>query len=72
MDTMNRPILKTHNAETGEIIEREYNDEEYAQYLIDKENMENSLAAKLQSESAKAALLVQLGITEEQAKLLLS
>jgi hypothetical protein len=69
---MNRPILKTHNAETGEIIEREYNDEEYAQYLIDKENMENSLAAKLQSESAKAALLVQLGITEEQAKLLLS
>ena len=69
---MNRPILKTHNVETGEIIEREYNDEEYAQYLIDKENMENSLAAELQSESAKAALLSQLGITAEQAKLLLS
>jgi hypothetical protein len=69
---MSRPIVKIHNAETGEIIEREYNDEEYAQYLIDKENMENSLAAGLQSESAKAALLAQLGITEEQAKLLLS
>jgi hypothetical protein len=69
---MNRPIIKIHNAETGEIIEREFNDEEYAQYLIDVENAEKSLAAESKAQSDKAALLAQLGITAEQAKLLLS
>jgi len=64
------------NVETGEIIERELNAEELAQQEIDSVNF----AAKLQAEKAeaeakaqaKAQLLAQLGITEEQAKLLLS
>jgi len=68
---MNRPIMKIHNVETGEIIEREYNDAEYAQYLVDKENTEKSLVAELKAQSDKAALLAKLGITEEEARLLL-
>lgn len=69
---MSRPIVKIHNAETGEVIEREYNDEEYAQYLIDVENAQKSLAAESKVESDKAALLAKLGITADEAKLMLS
>jgi hypothetical protein len=61
-----------HNAETGEIEKREFTAEEYAQYEKDKQEdaiREAEAAAKAQ---AKAELLAQLGITEEQAKLLLS
>jgi hypothetical protein len=60
------------NVETGEVTERELNAEELAQQTIDA-----AYAAACQAEAeakatAKAALLAQLGITEEQAKLLLS
>jgi hypothetical protein len=34
---MTRPIISGINAETGETTEREYNDDEYAQYLADIE-----------------------------------
>ena len=34
---MSRPIISGINIETGEIVEREYNDEEYAQHLADIE-----------------------------------
>lgn len=60
------------NVETGEIIVRELTDEEIAQDKKDR-----ALAAKKAKELAevalaKAALLEKLGITEEEAKLLLS
>ena len=69
---MTRPIKKIHNTETNEIISRELNDAEYAQHLLD---LEANAIAKAEAETkatAKAALLAQLGITAEQAKLLLS
>lgn len=34
---MTRPIIAGINIETGEIVERELNDEEYAQHLADIE-----------------------------------
>jgi len=34
---MTRPLISGINVETGQIVEREYNDEEYAQYLADIE-----------------------------------
>jgi len=64
--------IKIHNCETGEVIERELNEEELAQQKIDEENEKQNkkeFAAKIK---AKAALLEKLGITEEEAKLLLS
>jgi hypothetical protein len=67
-----RPIIKIHNTETGEVIEREYNDEEYAQHLIDVENERKSLLEKTKAEADKAALLAKLGITADEARLLLS
>lgn len=40
---MSKPIIKIHDVETGVIIEREMNDEEFAQYEIDRLAHEASL-----------------------------
>lgn len=65
-------IIKLHNAETGEIIEREMNAEELKQWNKDKSNAEAELAKIAKAETDKAALLVKLGITADEAKLLVS
>jgi thioesterase domain-containing protein len=69
---MSKLMIKIHNTETGEVIEREMNAEELAQVKAD----ELALAAKIelaaQAEADKAALLAKLGITADEAKLLLS
>lgn len=57
--------------ETNEVIDREMNDAEFTQYEADKAAQAVADAAKAKAEADKAALLAQLGITEEQAKLLL-
>jgi len=64
--------IKIHNVETGEVIEREMNAEELAQWELDKAQAEATAQAKAEAAAAKAALLEKLGITEEEAKLLLS
>jgi hypothetical protein len=69
---MSKPMVRIHNQATDEVIDREMNDAEFAQYEADQ-----AAQAILESEAeakatAKAALLTQLGITEEQARLLLS
>lgn len=64
------------NCETGEIIDREYNDEELAQKAIDEANEKKAQAEKLAAfaaaEAKKAAILEKLGISEDEAKILLS
>lgn len=66
------PTIKIHNVETGEVIEREMNAEELAQWELDKATAEAKAQAAAEAAAAKAALLAKLGITEEEAKLLLS
>ena len=60
------------NCTTGETVTRELNAEEIAQQAIDNANAEAAKAEAEAKAQAKAALLAQLGITAEQAKLLLS
>ena len=69
---MTKPMIKIHNVETDEVIEREMNDAEFAQYEADQAAQASERAEAEATATAKAALLAQLGITEEQAKLLLS
>jgi DNA-binding protein YbaB len=72
MSKTNTPQIKIVNVQTNEEIVRDATAEEIAQMELDAAN---SAAAKVEAEAkatAKAALLAQLGITEEQAKLLLS
>ena len=69
---MSKPTIKIHNATTGEIIEREMNKEELAQLQIDSADEARKLAAAEAKAEAKTALLDRLGITADEAKLLLS
>lgn len=66
-----RPMVREHNLETDEVIDREMNDAEFAQYEANKSAQELEAEAQAQKAADKAALLAHLGITEEQAKLLL-
>ena len=68
---MSKPIIKIVNAETGEEIEREMNVDELNQYQIDEKVQKDKLAAEQSNAAAKVALLERLGITEDEAALLL-
>jgi len=61
-----------HNVETGEIIERQLNAQELAQYEVDEAKRLAALAEAEAKATKKAALLDRLGITEDEAKLLLA
>ena len=69
---MTKPMKRIHNMETNTVIDREMTDTEYEQYLIRLENASIEQTEAEAKATAKAALLTQLGITEEQARLLLS
>ncbi len=69
---MTKPIIKIHNAETGEEIEREMNAAEFAQYKIDQELSLSLKQKETEKAAAKAALLERIGISADEAALLLS
>jgi len=60
------------DAITGDITERPLNAEELAQQEIDNAKAEIYDQTLAETAAAKTALLAKLGITEEEAKLLLS
>jgi len=60
-----------HNVETGEVIERDMTKEEAAQYKKDQAERTAQIAEIEAKATAKAALLDRLGITAEEATLLL-
>ena len=69
---MTKLMTKIHNAETGEVIEREMNAEELAVIAQDKVNADLAKAESAKAQSDREALLAKLGITADEAKLLLS
>lgn len=71
MTKTSRPMVRIHDTETNEIIDREINDAEFAEWQDDQAAQASAAAAAAQKAADRAALLAQLGITEEQAKLLL-
>lgn len=60
-----------HNVDTGEIVEREMNAEELAQWEADQAIAAATAATQAETEAARQALLDKLGITADEAKLLL-
>lgn len=64
--------IKIHNVETNEEIQREMTDAELSQLELDKLNAQKIAEAEADLAATKAVLLAKLGITEEEAKLLLS
>ena len=69
---MTRPIVRIHNTETDEVIDREMNDSEFAQYKKDQAIELTRQAEAEAKATAKSDLLTKLGITAEEAQLLLS
>ena len=69
---MTRPIVRIHDLSTDEVIDREMNDAEFAQWEADKAAVATPAAAETAKAAEKASLLTKLGITAEEAKLLLS
>jgi hypothetical protein len=69
---MTKPMTRIHNTETNEIIDREMTDNEFAEYEKMQANYQSIKAQTLIRSQAKAELLIKLGITEDEANLLLS
>ena len=70
---MSKPMIRIHNTETDEIIDREMNDEEFAQYEIDRANYEAKKAeaeAKAQTKAAAEGKLAALGLTTDDLRAL--
>jgi hypothetical protein len=65
------PMVRIHNSQTNEVIDREMNADEFALYELDKANSAAQAEAQAQAATAKSALLERLGITAEEAALLL-
>ena len=72
MTNTTRPMVRIHNIETDEVIDREMNDAEFAQYEADQAAQAERAAAEAAKAAEKAALLARLGITADEAKLLLA
>lgn len=66
-----KPQIKISDLATGEVIVREMNDEEYAQWEIDRIAAEVRIQIATEAKAKRQALLDKLGITEEEARLLL-
>ena len=64
-------MVRIHNTETDEVIDREMNDEEYAQWEIDVAADKARVKAEEKAAEDKAALLAKLGISADEAKMLL-
>lgn len=69
---MSNLTILEHNVETGKIIEREMTAAELKQAEKDKKAYQAEIAAVEAKAQAKTALLEKLGITEDEAKLLLA
>lgn len=69
---MTKPIIRIHNLETNEIVDREMTTAEFNEYKKRQEIVAAEQAEAELKAQAKADLLAKLGITESEARLLLS
>lgn len=69
--TTSKPQIKEVNCTTGEEIVRDATIEEIAQIELDAANAEAMKQAEAQAAAQRQALLIRLGITEEEARILL-
>jgi len=69
---MANPMIKMHDIETNEVIEREMTDAELDAIATAQTAAQTNLQAELLKAAEKAALLEKLGITADEAALLLS
>ena len=70
---MSRPMVRIHNVETDEVIDREMNDEEFANYQarqLEKEADQAEADAKAAAKVAAEGKLAALGLTTDDLRAL--
>jgi hypothetical protein len=69
--TTTRPTVRIHNTETNEVIDREMTDDEFSAYEADKAAQAAKQAELEAKATARQAVLDRLGLTAEEAALIL-
>ena len=69
---MTKPMIRIHNTETNEIIDREMTDAEFADYEVVQAKYATEQAEAEAKAQAKAALLERLGLTQEEFNTLIA
>lgn len=68
---MPKPTIRIHNIETNEVIDREMTTQEFANYQASIKSSTDQDKNLADQAAAKAAILERLGITAEEAAILL-
>ena len=71
MTKSTRPMVRIHDLATDEIIDREMNDDEFAQMQIDAANSAEAEAEAESKAAQRQLILDKLGLTADEARLLL-
>jgi hypothetical protein len=71
MTKSNKPQIKEYNCETGEEIVRDATAAEIAQFEIDAANNQARKTTEAEKENQRQAILDRLGLTADEAKLIL-
>jgi signal-transduction protein with cAMP-binding, CBS, and nucleotidyltransferase domain len=66
-----RPTVRIHNIETDEVIDREMNDDEFAQYEAEKAAQLAKQAEAEAKAAEKQAILDRIGLTADELKMIL-
>jgi len=66
-----RPMVRIHDLATDEVIDREMNDAEFAQYQADQAANAIAQAEAEAKETAKSAILDRIGLTADELKTIL-
>jgi hypothetical protein len=70
--TTTRPMVRIHDLSTNEVTDREMNDAEFETYQAQQQANATAQAEAQAKATARAAILARLGLTAEEAALLLS
>jgi len=68
---MSRPTIRIHDLATNTVVDREMNDAEFAAWQEDQTAQVTKAAEETAKAQARQAILDRLGLTEEEARLLL-
>jgi hypothetical protein len=69
--TTTRPTVRIHDLVTDEVIDREMNDAEFTQYEADQAAQAEAKAEAEAKATARQAILDRLGLTADEAAILL-
>jgi hypothetical protein len=69
--TTTRPMVRIHDVSTDEVIDREMNDAEFASYQAQQEANALAKAEEEAKATARQAILDRLGLTANEAALIL-